>query len=172
MNKCSFFNLVFNLLLSVPGPDLVYLNLTWIALIPQSEPLLSTTFSMQKKNKQPKPPLSPSSCATPMPLHISHFPFYCKLLRIFIAIHKKSIFPLSAIYGEAFDAISDTQVLFPDISVLFCGNEGFFFVCYSLDCKDPFSWCRGRRDTYTKTKQLQPLRAPGTPCQIRASEHR
>ncbi len=166
MNKCSFFNLVFNLLLSVPGPDLVYLNLTWIALIPQSEPLLSTTFSMQKNNNNQKPPLSPSSCATPMPLHISHFPFIANYWGFLLLFIKKAYFPLSAIYGEAFDAISDTQVLFPDISVLFCGNEGFFSPAIHLTART-FQLMSGAEGHLHKDQQLQPLRAPGTPCQIR-----
>lgn len=175
MNKFSFFSHVFHLLQTVPGPDLVYLNLTWIALIPQSETLLSTTFSIPNSApcpRTPKPPLSPSSCATPMPLHISHIPFIANYWGFLLLFIKKAYFPLSAIYGEAFGAISDTRVLFPDISVLFCGNEGIFFARYSLDCKD-LSADVGGGGTHTQrpTAAATPLsRYP--PVRFGALEHR
>lgn len=130
-------------------------------------PALDDFLNAELKKKTQKPPLSPSSCATPMPLHISHIPFIANYWGFLLLFIKKAYFPLSAIYGEAFGAISDTQVLFPDISVLFCGNEGIFFSPAIHLTARTFQLMSGAEGHVHKDQQLQPLRAPSTPCQIR-----
>lgn len=112
--------------------------------------------------KSRKPPLYHTNAFT-----YPTYPFYCKLSRFFIAIHKKSIFPFICNLRWSFGAISDTRVLFPDISVLFCGMKEFFSTRYSFDCKD-LSADMGGGGTHTQRPTAAATPSSGTPRQIRS----
>ncbi len=128
-------------------------------------PALDDFLNAELKNQKP-PGLQapvPHQC-----LYIFHISFYCKLLSFFIAIHKKKHISLYLQFTVKLLAqFPDTRVLFPDISVLFCGNEGIFFRLLFTWLQGPFSWCRGRRDTYTKTNSCSHSALPVPPSDSR-----
>lgn len=124
-------------------------------------PALDGGLNASKSPKSQKPPLYHTNAFT-----YPTYPFYCKLSRFFIAIHKKSIFPFICNLRWSFGAISDPRVLFPDISVLFCGMKEFFSTRYSLDCKDLSADMRGG-GTRTQRPTAAATPSSGTPRQIR-----
>lgn len=129
-------------------------------------PALDDFLNTGKKTPK-KPPLSPNSRATPMPLHVSHIPFianYWGFLLLFIKKHISLYLQFTVKLLAQFPIL---EFYFLTLACYFVGLKTFFFLPAIHLTARTFQLTSGAEGHAHKDQQLQPLRAPGTPCQIR-----
>lgn len=95
------------------------------------------------------------------------YPFYCKLLSFFIAIHKKKHISLYLQFTVKLLAqFPILEFYFLTLACYFVGMKEFFSPAIHLTART-FQLMSGAEGHVHKDQQLQPLRAPGTPSDSR-----